>query len=430
MSNKPRTLNDRAWEKLFDKYDIYSKVQNNGFFEITSKQINEFREARLMTKFDHSINLPVLFSKNSLAILPLTRGSYYISNMEAYHTFESSNQNVIKASIPDFIHSIDLENITSEATALNVAYISGILADFTEEENLLPTVDGRMSSDKFSFNIKQKLGNSKHHIVVENAQVEIDGGYEGLNSLALIEAKNSLADDFLIRQIYYPYRLWKNRIDKEVKSIFLTYSNGIFSLYEYRFLEPENYNSLSLIKQENYTLEQEEIQLQEVLKIREDIKIVPEPIDIPFPQADSFERVINICELLNENEILSREEITYNYDFDVRQTNYYTDACRYLGLLEKNKEEGVSYFLTKKGKSVFRYTIKKRNLEFVKCILEKKAFNLVLKKYIADLELPSKEEIVSIMKESNLYEVSADSTYNRRASTISSWINWILDLTR
>jgi hypothetical protein len=44
------------------------------FFEITAIQINEFREAGLMTKFDHSINLPKIFSDNGLAILPITRG--------------------------------------------------------------------------------------------------------------------------------------------------------------------------------------------------------------------------------------------------------------------------------------------------------------------------------------------------------------------
>ena len=32
-----------------------------------------------------------------------------------------------------------------------MAYISGILGDFLEDEKLLPTVAGRMSSENFSF---------------------------------------------------------------------------------------------------------------------------------------------------------------------------------------------------------------------------------------------------------------------------------------
>jgi len=80
------------------------------------------------------------------------------------------------------------KDITSEATAINCAFVSKILHDFTEEENLLPTVSGRMGSSSFSFDINSSNGLSR--INVENSQVEIDGGYEGDSSLNLIEAKN------------------------------------------------------------------------------------------------------------------------------------------------------------------------------------------------------------------------------------------------
>lgn len=46
--------------------------------------------------------------------------------------------------------------------------------------------------------------------------------------------------------------------------------------------------------------------------------------EISFPQADSFQRVINICELLESQE-LSRDDVTEEYDFDIRQTNYSYD---------------------------------------------------------------------------------------------------------
>lgn len=432
MSNKPKTLNDKAWEKLFDKHNIIKSVEDNGIYEITAKQINEFREARLMTKFDHRSNLPILFEENKLSILPITRGSYVIANFEAYHDFESPVTEINKVVAPDFIHSIDFENITSEATAINVAYLSGILANFAGEETFLPTVNGRMGSDRFNFNIYNKVSNRLQNIAVINSQIEIDGGFEGFDSLTLIEAKNSLSDDFLVRQLYYPYRLWQGKVRKHVKSVFLTYTNGVFNLYEYEFQEPNNYNSLVLVKQKNYTLEQEEIQIDEIIYMYNQVQISDEPIGIPFPQADSFKRVINICELLNEKEYLTREEITYNYDFDIRQTNYYTDACRYLGLVDKERDqnEGIKYFLTDKGKGIFRLKLKSRNLLFVKYILEKRAFNQAFHKYLTELELPSKYEIVTIMESSNLYNVNSESTYKRRASTISGWINWILDLAR
>ena len=47
---------------LFEKYNILKEIKNNGHFKITAKQINEYREPRLMTKFDNSANLPELFN--------------------------------------------------------------------------------------------------------------------------------------------------------------------------------------------------------------------------------------------------------------------------------------------------------------------------------------------------------------------------------
>ena len=81
-------LNDTAWQALFDKYDILDEIQRSGQFVISANQIKEFREPRLMTKFDHKVNLPTVFADNGLAILPITRGDYVISSFSAYKEFE------------------------------------------------------------------------------------------------------------------------------------------------------------------------------------------------------------------------------------------------------------------------------------------------------------------------------------------------------
>ena len=430
MSNKPKTKNDIAWEKLFDKYDIKEKIDREGFYKISSTQINEFREARLMTKFDHRNSLPQLFEQEKLSILPITRGDYIIGQFDVYHNFEKPSRQIHKFSFPSYISSINHDSITSEANAINAAYISGIIADFAEDEKLLPTISGRMSSEDFSFKVRNVINNQLISICVSNSQIEIDGGYEGLNSFIIIEAKNSISDDFLIRQLYYPYRLWKNRLQKPVRPVFLTYSNGIFSFYEYAFEDLYEYNSLSLVKQKNYSIEPDAITLDDIVAIYKKVKIIPEPNNIPFPQANSFERIINLCEILYENTTLSRDEITYRYDFNSRQTNYYTDAGRYLGLIYKSREKGtIQYYLTQKGINLFSNSIKIRNLRFVEFILEHKPFYLTFKLYLERGKMPSKEEIVKIMKESNLYRIEAEKTFHRRASTITSWINWIIELT-
>lgn len=419
------TKNDVAWKKLFSKYKILENVLKNGFLEINSSQINEFREARLMTKFDFRSQLPKIFSENQLSILPISRGSYVISDFETFKDFETKDPAPIKIDFPNYLESIKHDNITSESTALNCAYVTGIIEDFVQDEEIKPTVSGRMSSLSFDFNIKTQ--NSYLNIAVNNSQIEIDGGYEGINSLSLIEAKNSISKDFLIRQMYYPYKLWNNKITKEIKPIFLTYSNGIFHFREYVFEDPNHYNSLKLNSEKRYVIRDGAINLELIQKIANEIPIIKE-LEVPFPQADSFDRVINLCELLNENGTLSREYITVNYDFDVRQTNYYTDAGRYLGLIDKSKENGeVNYFLTDSGKRIFNLNITDRQIEFFKLILSHRVFNRVIKSYFEISGQPSRNEIVEIMKTSDLYNINSDVTFHRRASTISSWINWIID---
>lgn len=424
-----KSKNDIAWEKLFKKYNIISEIKKNGKFEISSKEINEEREARLMTKFDHKVNLPRIFSENKLSILPITRGNYIISKFEAYSRFKNVSSEIVKVQFPEYITSIDYKNITSEAMAINCAYVAGIIQDFVEDEELLPTVSGRMSSDSFNFKIKNLDMDNDMEIEVVNSQIEIDGGYEGLQTLSLIEAKNSISDDFIIRQLYYPYRLWSDKVNKQVKLIFMVYSNSIYNLYEYEFKDKENYNSLVLVKQKNYTIENIDIGIKDIIEIFENTKIVDEP-KIPFPQANSFSRVINLCELLCKNE-LTKEEITANYDFDPRQTNYYTDAGRYLGLIDKRREkDGVKFFLSPKGKNIFNLRYRERQLKYVELILQHKAFRECFKECLISSEIPTRNEVVKIMEKSEVYRVESYNTYKRRASTVTGWVNWIIELTK
>jgi len=374
-----------------------------------------------MTKFDHKSQLPKLFSDNELSILPTSRGGYVIGSFETFCDFAENEIPLTRVEFPHTLESLDFKNITSESTAINCAYVSNILADFTEDQNLLPTVSGRMSSSTFNFKINTKKGHFK--INVGNSQVEIDGGYEGDNSLNLLEAKNYISDDFLVRQLFYPFKLWSGKITKNVRPIFLTYTNGIFHLREYSFTDSDHYNSILLLNEKKYTIQEGVINNEIIQQILDSTRIVKEP-EIPFPQADSFERVINLCELLSERGYLTKEEITQNYDFNERQTNYYSDAGRYLGLIDKSN--GI-FTLTKFGEKVFKKPIFERNLEFIRLIISHNPFKKTLKFYYENAEIPSKDEVVEFMKQSKLFNVGTDSTYKRRASTVKSWVNWILE---
>lgn len=424
--------NKEAWELLFEKYNILDEVNHNGYFKITAKQINEYREARLMTKFDNSANLPELFKENNLAILPITSNSYMIAKFQTYQEFEKTeDEEIIRINFPEYIQSLDYNNITSEALAINCAYITQILENFLEEEDLVPTISGKMGSGNFEFKINKNEGENEYiNVAVQNSRIEIDGGFEGVNSLALIEAKNVISDDFMVRQLYYPYRLWKSKINKPVRPIYMVYSNGIFNVYEYKFEDDEDYSSIKFVKSKKYCIEDTEIEIKDIEDIFNDIKDFTKEPEIAFPQADSFERVINLCELLSE-EPRTKNEITENYAFDERQTNYYTDAGRYLGLINKKRIDGnITFDLTDTGRKILNLKYKQRQLEYVKLILNHKVFYEYLKLYFERAEKPFTIDTVEIMKQCDLYNIESESTYKRRASTVRGWIEWLLELTR
>jgi hypothetical protein len=98
-------------------------------------------------------------------------------------------------------------------------------------------------------------------------------------------------------------------------------------------------------------------------------------------------------------------------------------------LLEKHRD-GVTpiYRLSDTGKRILRLNYKQRQLAFCDLILSHKAFGDTLRKYLESGNMPSTGEIIQIMKDSNLHNVGSDSTFERRSSTVKSWLNWIVTL--
>ena len=185
--------------------------------------------------------------------------------------------------------------------------------------------------------------------------MEIDASYEGRSCIALFEAKlakSGIFEDFMTRQLYYPFRVWRSRITKPVRPVFFVYSNEIFRLYEYAFEDISNYSSIRLVRQKNYSVDDTSITSEDIQHILHMTTIADEPKGIPFPQADKFERVVNLCELLNDSD-MNTSEVTEEYTFTTRQTRYYTNSARYLGLAEKTSHEGKTvYTLTNTGRKI------------------------------------------------------------------------------
>ena len=208
----------------------------------------------------------------------------------------------------------------------------------------------------------------------------------------------------------------------------MTYSNDIFSFFTYNFNDCLKYNSLQLVNQKNYIIAPEQIVLNDIYDILQNVTLIAEPI-VPFPQANSFIRVIDLLGLLMENGELTKEYITLNYAFDERQTDYYTNAGIYLGLIEKRRTiSNISYIISALGKQIMAKRHKQKYLSIVKCILEHEVFNKVLREYFDTASPVSGKRISIIMNNCFLYNISSQDTVDRRSGTVNKWIDWILNL--
>lgn len=244
----------------------------------------------------------------------------------------------------------------------------------------------------------------------------------------LLEAKNNIFEDFIVRQLYYPYRVVQNKVKKEVVPAFLTYSNNIFSFYIYEFKDINYYNSLKLKEVRRYMIDDFNITVDNVKDILYSINCVEEPADIPFPQADTFENVISLInKMYEDSEFNTKDQISIEFGFEKRQADYYSNAAAYLGLIDRHKGKGT-VSLSNTGRSIIEMRSTEKYLSLFRLILSHRVFNNVMKIFLDKLELPTQSEIVAVMKGCNLNNVNTEDMFKRRAQSIKKWINWIMDI--
>ena len=433
MPDEPsRELNaEQAWRALLDKYNIVQEVKDRGIFHITASQIKEFKEPRLMAKWDSSENLPHPLKSNKLNILPDSRSSYIIGDFILYQEIPELTERVEQMTRVqlDKYETIDVNNITSEANAINVLVLSGILDDFLEASDTVATFNGRMGTGCFNFEIKTHR-NTKHRISVKNAQCEIDGGFENSNHVVILEAKNVLHKDFHVRQLYYPYRLWKEKIHKPIRLILSIYSNMIYRLFEYRFNTPEDYSSIELVRTKNYSLQDTNISLEDLIQVRKNTAITKsdnrDKPSVQFIQADSVNRLISLLENMKNNP-MTKEQIMELMKFVERQYSYYVSAGIYLGIFERAIKSRMVK-LTRTGESLCRMSYKDRQLKLASLMLEHQVFADFFDYVIENNgECPTKKQVCDKMRELNVCGDN-ETTIGRRSSSVRAWLRWIFNL--
>lgn len=420
---------NEAWVELIKKYDIENIVKRKGYFQINSKKIKEYKEPRLMAKWDSSDCLPKVLQDKHLNILPESRSSYVMGDFLLYQEIPELKEHVSKMAhvdLPEY-ESIDIHHVHSEANAIHVMTLTGILDDFLQVERNVATFSGRMGTGNFDFYVDTFYG-GKQNIHVSKAQCEIDGGFENDDSVVIIEAKNVVHRDFHIRQLYYPYRLWKEKVKKPIRLVFSVYSNMIYRLFEYRFDEIEDYSSISLVKSKNYSLQDTTITQEDLLNVRKDTEITEnddkDKRKVSFPQANVMEKVISLMENLYHNP-MTKQQIAELMNFDERQSDYYYNAGCYLELFQK--AENNDRELTRLGERVFKMNYKERQLHIVSLILKHKIFADFFDSIINTGSLPNKKEIEERMIALNICN-NCD-TLSRRANSVLGWLKWIFNLT-
>lgn len=424
-SSSTAPKNDTAWHQLFADHDILPHLRTDGAFRIASAAINRRRESRLMTKFDHSVNRPAIFKEHELSILPLSRSEYLIGYLDTHAPVTyPTDPHVHPVHLRTDLQTIDYADLYSEAIALNCAHAAGLIDDLAGEPTR-HTVSGRMSSGQFQFTIASTSRTHGPYILdIANAQCEIDGGYEGPTKFLLIEAKNYRVDDFLVRQLYYPYRRWTARIDKPVVPILMTFAQDHFDFFIYDFADPQHYNSLTLHHHRRYAIEPATIHPADVIALYQRTQPILPPVGVPLPQADNFPRLLDLLGLLSQAD-LTAETITLRYQFDARQTSYYTDAGRYLRLIQRSHHpltrEPV-YALTVEARRLLQQRPQQKILQTIRTLLLSPVLHEAFAYSPSPGSLPTTEQLVPIVQRHHALNTT---TAQRRARTIRSWLDWI-----
>jgi hypothetical protein len=244
-----------AWTKILDG-EFGKRLQSEGYADIQASDIKQVtgEEARLMTKFDAREKLPKAIRNTT--ILPTRNGRYRVIKGDGYQNVKAAPTRQYWPAGAELRRLQTLNFIPqSEGQAITIATTSRLLQDFLEEDELHQTITGRRRSPKFDFTFRAQ-GGQDIPIEVEGVQVEVDGGFEG-DSVHLLEAKMGAWDNFHIRQLYYPYRMWSSQVSKPVRASFLAYVDRTFRLRTYDFNPTNQFQSASVVKAVDYILDDE-----------------------------------------------------------------------------------------------------------------------------------------------------------------------------
>jgi len=405
-------INDDKWAILFERHNIIEKVIEDGHFDITAPQIKEVREPRLMCKMDFKQSVAKPFKDNGLSILAIKNGVYRIAKTTPF--FEINLERVGEIPItnfqlPDFIKTLHFENITSESQALDAAVASGMLKALLKEDSFL-TVRGRRYTSEMEIKIKRNDSDLLQSYPIASVQIEVDGGYESDNKLALIEAKMGTADNMNMRQLIYPHIYFTNKVDKDVKTYLMFYETGSLFTFIPMFVN-NDVPSLAYASAVRYRLIETARPIRRITTPK--VTLQSPASDTPFPQADDFEKVLFGYFKVAEREG-TEEEIFSSLPLVPRQYSYYFNAMKWLGLAQKDGR-GKPIHLTPLGE----YLLDVNEHDRLQTLLDIMELNPVVKHIQQNPRAPLPANL------KKKYGLQGRTMYPRRRSTITAWLAYL-----
>ena len=451
---------DIAWQHLFERFDIAHQIEQNGEFQITSKEINKYvrefyverednaPDARNLLKFDFSSDLPEIFKKSvddkifgkqaKFTLMPMGHDNYAISDFKSFESLQYEILEPIRMTFPSWISGIDPsqpDTINSEAVAQSVAEMSGMLQYVMDDldANIVATLSGKKGTGLIEFKINHYREKTEH-FTINGWQSEIDGVYESPNRVLIVEAKKRRPEDFNIRQLYIPTRIYHDQMmfDKEIYSAYFTYTDNVFSFHVYQFEDINDYNSLRKIREYEFVFEEESkpFDVGDLKHILATINDLSEPVRedgklIPFVQADDLEKIFEVPSLLQQKalktqqgdlfEVGSKDFFAEAFKFDVRQSDYYANAAEYFGLAVKKDKK---FLVTDFGKIFVSSDYNTKIRLFAEKLSEHIIFKNSLSIWLNTGHLPDKKYVENMILE---YRTDlSGSTVGRRAGSVLS----------
>jgi hypothetical protein len=257
---------------------------------------------------------------------------------------------------------------------------------------------------------------------INGAQIEIDATFEDSQSVVVIEAKAVPEADFLVRQLYYPFYVIRNRgVTKPIRPTFLLLLGGNYYFNEYTFDDPNNYSTIRMVSQKAFRFfDNLTITLDRIVGIYRRSRIVSEPAILP--QANSYLRFVKTLALLNEagNEGnsetgLNKRDIASVFGYAERQGDYYGNLVLYLGLCSKEKEQ---FIINDRGRKLLvKLDGNEGKLALIELLLQHQPFRIVFK-YLLDNPMKRTSALSSDDKCMLASEITPYLTKNYGKSTI------------